>query len=66
MCPQRVVHSFRLCNRSAELQVSVLHLKSARYVYADGSAYKGPWSADSMDGELHPLGGEAGAVTDHP
>ncbi|CAE7531124.1 PIP5K4 [Symbiodinium natans] len=29
------------------------------YVYADGSAYKGPWSADSMDGEPHPGGHEA-------
>jgi len=29
------------------------------YIYADGSAYKGQWSADSLDGELHPLSGEA-------
>ena len=48
------------------LQRIALHLASARYVYADGAAYKGPWSADSMDGELHPLGGEAGAVRDNP
>lgn len=28
------------------------------YVYADGSAYKGTWSADSLDGEVHPQGAE--------
>ena len=32
---------------------------AARYVYADGSAYKGTWSADSLDGEVHPQGAEA-------
>jgi len=26
------------------------------YVYADGSAYKGTWEHDSMDGVAHPLG----------
>lgn len=31
----------------------------ARYVYADGSAYKGTWSGDSLDGEVHPQGAEA-------
>lgn len=31
----------------------------ARYVYADGSAYKGTWSGDSLDGEVHPQGTEA-------
>ncbi|CAK9044589.1 Phosphatidylinositol 4-phosphate 5-kinase 6 (AtPIP5K6) (1-phosphatidylinositol 4-phosphate kinase 6) (Diphosphoinositide kinase 6) (PtdIns(4)P-5-kinase 6) [Durusdinium trenchii] len=29
------------------------------YVYADASAYKGVWSADSLDGESHPQGSEA-------
>eukprot|EP00435_Cladocopium_sp_Y103_P060545 s25_g22.t1 len=28
------------------------------YVYADGAAYKGTWSADSLDGEVHPQGAE--------
>lgn len=37
----------------------------ARYVYADGSAYKGTWSADSLDGEVHPQGAEATSWFDH-
>jgi hypothetical protein len=29
------------------------------YVYADGSAFKGQWAEDALDGELHPVAGEA-------
>lgn len=32
---------------------------TARYVYADGRAYKGNWIADSLDGEVYPQGAEA-------